>query len=128
MTMMAGREALILYKSLHRTVQRVFRGDIPAMLAARDKVCEEFIKNKTVKSEKSIAELINQGREVQMILDQSVVQIQKKNEEKFQMNIRDETFMFDNNPFRADVTPEEYKMANRRSRRRGGKCDDARKD
>lgn len=35
---MSGREAVVLYKSLHRTIQRVFRGDIPAMLAARDKV------------------------------------------------------------------------------------------
>ena len=26
------------------------RGDIPAMLAARDKVCEEFNKNRNVKS------------------------------------------------------------------------------
>jgi len=122
---MPGREALILYKNLHRTVQRVFRGDIPAMLAARDKVCEEFNKNRNVKSEASITELLNQGRQVQEILDKSVVQIKKTEEDKFQMNIRDQTHMFDNNPFRDDVTPEEYKMANRRSRRKGGKCDDA---
>jgi len=125
---MPGREALILYKNLHRTVQRVFRGDIPAMLAARDKVCEEFNKNRNVKSEASITELLNQGRQVQEILDKSVVQIKKTEEDKFQMNIRDETHMFDNNPFRDDVTPEEYKMANRRSRRKGGKCDDAKTD
>jgi len=65
------------------------------------------------------------GRQVQEILDKSVVQIKKTEEDKFQMNIRDQTHMFDNNPFRDDVTPEEYKMANRRSRRKGGKCDDA---
>jgi len=122
---MPGREALILYKNLHRTVQRVFRGDIPAMLAARDKVCEEFNKNRNVKSEASISEFLNQGRQVQEILEKSVVQIKKTEEDKFQMNIRDETHMFENNPFRDDVTPEEYKMANRRSRRKGGKCDDA---
>jgi len=141
---MPGREALILYKNLHRTVQRVFRGDIPAMLAARDKVCEEFNKNRNVNSETSIAELLNQGiqycffqlsfvilqpgKQVQEILDKSVVQIKKTEEDKFQMNIRDQTHMFDNNPFRDDVTPEEYKMANRRSRRKGGKCDDAKTD
>ena len=38
-----------------------FRGDIPAMLAARDKVCAEFHKNKHVKSETSIKELVMQG-------------------------------------------------------------------
>ena len=39
----------------------ITRGDIPAMLAARDKVCEEFNKNRNVNSEASIAELLNQG-------------------------------------------------------------------
>ena len=34
---------------------------MPAMLAARDKVCEEFYKNKHVTSQSSVAELINQG-------------------------------------------------------------------
>jgi len=125
---MPGREALTLYKSLHRTVQRVFRGDITAMLAARDKICDEFNKNRNVKNETSIVELINQGKQVQEILDKSVVQIQKTEEDKFQMNIRNETHMFENNPFRDDVTPEEYKMANRRSRRKGGKCEDAKSD
>lgn len=117
-----------MYKSLHRTIQRVFRGDMPAMLAARDKVCEEFYKNKHVTSQSSVAELINQGREVQKILSQSVVQIERKTEDNYQMNIRDDTYMFENNPFRDDVTPEEYKMANKRSRKRGGTCDEAKKD
>jgi len=125
---MTSREAVILYKSLHRTIQRVFRGDMPAMLAARDKVCEEFSKNKHVKSQSSVAELLNQGKEVQKILSQSVVQIERKTEDNFQMNIRDDTYMFENNPFRDDVTPEEYKMANKRSRKRGGTCDEAKKD
>ena len=35
---MSGREGVRLYKALHRTVQRVFRGDRAAMFAARDKV------------------------------------------------------------------------------------------
>lgn len=104
---MSPREALVLYKSLHRTVQRVFRGDIPAMLAARDKVCEEFIKHRGVASETSVRELVKQGWDVQSILSQQVVQLAKKEEDKFQMNIRDETHMFENNPFRVDITEEE---------------------
>ena len=40
---MAGREALSLYKTLHRTVQKVFRGDLQAMFAARDKVGKLFL-------------------------------------------------------------------------------------
>ena len=35
---MSGREGVRLYKALHRTVQRVFKGDMAAMFAARDKV------------------------------------------------------------------------------------------
>ena len=39
---MSGREGVRLYKALHRTVQRVFRGDRAAMFAARDKVLHGF--------------------------------------------------------------------------------------
>ena len=35
-----------MYKALHRTVQRVFKGDMAAMFAARDKVCEELDKSR----------------------------------------------------------------------------------
>ena len=40
---MSGREGVRLYKALHRTVQRVFRGDRAAMFAARDKVLYGFL-------------------------------------------------------------------------------------
>ena len=42
---MSGREGVRLYKALHRTVQRVFRGDRAAMFAARDKVLYVFLSN-----------------------------------------------------------------------------------
>jgi len=125
---MGGREAVALYKALHRTVQRVFSGDIPAMLAARDKVCEEFEKNRRVTSQTSITELIKQGEDVNRILGESVVQLVREGEappgeqEKFQLNIRPETHMFENNPFRDDVTKDQYKAANRAAN--FGKCDD----
>jgi len=126
---MSGREALKLYKTLHRTVQTVFRGDIPAMMAARDKVCDEFNKHKNVQSETSIKELLKQGWDVRDILSQQVVQLAKNEDgERFQMNIREDTHMFENNPFRDDISDKEYKMANRRSRRKGGSCDEAKKE
>jgi len=121
---MSRREALKLYKSLHRTVQRTFKGDIPALLAARDKICEEYHKNRHVRSEPAIAELINHGQEVNRILAETVVQVARVEEDKYELRIRQETHMFDNNPFRDDVTEEEYKAANRKARMRG-KCDDA---
>lgn len=120
---MAGREALSLYKTLHRTVQKVFRGDLQAMFAARDKVCDEFEKNRGVTSEVSIRELLKQGQDVNTILNESVVQIQKKEDEKFELNIRPETHMFENNPFRDDVTAAQYRAENRKAKMKG-RCDD----
>ena len=115
--MNSNREALILYKTLHRTVQRVFKGDFKAMFAARDKVCDEFNKYKNVTNKNAIEGLIKQGWEAQTILAQTVVQIDQVNEDKYQMNIRDETFKFENNPFRDDITDEQYRGANRKSRK-----------
>ena len=120
---MSRSEVLKLYKSLHRTIQRVFKGDHEAMFAARDKVCEGFGKYKNVTSENSVQALVNQGWEVEGILSKQIVQIQQVEGDKYQMNIREETHKFENNPFRDDVTPEEYKAANRKARRRGT-CDD----
>ena len=93
-----GRETLRLYKSLHRTIQRVFAGDRQAMFAARDKVWAEFGKYKNVKSQTSITELVNQGWEAQRTLSQLVIQMEKVEGNNFKMNIRDENYKFENNP------------------------------
>ena len=76
------REALRLYKSLHRTIQRVFNGDQAAMFAARDKVCEEFHKYRNVTNANATEGLLKQGWEVQTILAQTVVQLEQVKEEK----------------------------------------------
>jgi len=120
-------EALKLYKNLHRTVQKVFVGDQPAMFAARDKICEEFAKNRHVTSPTAVSELINHGQQVKQILTESVFQLEQVSQDKYHMNVRDEIHLFENNPFREDVTEDEYKSANKRSRKRGGACDDAKK-
>jgi len=124
---MSRSEALHLYKSLHRTVQRVFKGDIAAMFAARDKICEEFDKNRKVVNATAKTELISHGWEVNKILAETVVQVQKVEDDRYHLRIREETHMFENNPFREDVTEDEYRAANRASRRRGGNCDQAKK-
>merc|ERR1719458_1788711 len=57
---------------------------------------------------------MKQGWDANKILSESVVQLQKTDEESFELKIRPgETHMFDNNPFRDDVTEEEYRAANR---------------
>jgi len=105
----------------------VFKGDIAAMFAARDKICEEFDKNRKVVNATAKTELISHGWEVNKILAETVVQVQKVEEDRYALRIREETHMFENNPFREDVTEEEYRAANRASRRRGGGCDQAKK-
>ena len=111
------REALRLYKSLHRTIQRVFNGDQAAMFAARDKVCEEFHKYRNVTNANATEGLLKQGWEAQTILAQTVVQLEQVKEEKYKLNVREETHKFENNPFRDDITDEQYRGANRKSRK-----------
>eukprot|EP00088_Acartia_fossae_P032585 TRINITY_DN33344_c0_g1_i1.p1 TRINITY_DN33344_c0_g1~~TRINITY_DN33344_c0_g1_i1.p1 ORF type:complete len:139 (-),score=28.11 TRINITY_DN33344_c0_g1_i1:173-556(-) len=125
---MSRSEALKLYKSLHRTVQKVFKGDLPTMFAARDKICDEYDKNRKVANEEAVKELISYGWNVKKILAETVVQVEKVEQNRYQMKIREETHMFENNPFREDVTEEEYRAANKSARRRGGSCDEAKKD
>ena len=81
--MTSHREALRLYKSLHRTIQRVFNGDQAAMFAARDKVCEEFHKYRNVTNANATEGLLKQGWEAQTILAQTVVQLEQVKEEKY---------------------------------------------
>ena len=117
------REALRLFKSLHRTIQRVFKGDHAAMFAARDKVCEEFHKYRNVTNANAVEGLLKQGWEAQTILAQTVVQLEQVKEEKYKLNVREETHKFENNPFRDDITDEQYRGANRKSRKMKT-CDD----
>ena len=70
------------------------------MFAARDKVCEEFAKYRNVTSQSSVKELINQGWEAQNTLSQLVVQMEKVEADTYKINIRDENYKFENNPFR----------------------------
>ena len=115
--MTSNREALRLYKSLHRTVQRVFKGDYRAMFAARDKVCEEFNKYRHVTNVNAVEGLIKQGWEAQATLAQTVVQLEQVKDEKYKLNVREETYKFENNPFRDDITDEQYRGANRKARK-----------
>ena len=98
--MSGARETLRLYKSLHRTIQKVFAKDRQAMMAARDKVWEEFGKYRNVTNETSRTELVNQGWEAQKTLSQLVIQMEKVEGDTFKMNIREENYKFENNPFR----------------------------
>ncbi|XP_027460809.1 complex III assembly factor LYRM7 isoform X2 [Zalophus californianus] len=66
-------KVLQLFKTLHRTRQRVFKNDTRA-LEARIKINEEFKNNKSETSPKKIEELIKIGSDVELLLRTSVIQ------------------------------------------------------
>ncbi|XP_053557627.1 complex III assembly factor LYRM7 isoform X2 [Bombina bombina] len=67
-------KVLQLFKSLHRTRQAVFQNDTRALEAARQKINEEFKKNKMESSPGKISELLKIGTDVEIILRTSVIQ------------------------------------------------------
>ncbi len=69
-------EVLKLYKQLHRTVQRVFRGDESAISAARVRIRSDFEKNKHVQAPVAVDELINLGRDCDRVLREQVFQLE----------------------------------------------------
>ncbi|XP_069083411.1 complex III assembly factor LYRM7 isoform X2 [Pleurodeles waltl] len=72
---MDGRmKVLRLFKSLHRTRQQVFKNDDRALEAARQKINEEFKKNKNLTSTDKVAEQIKIGTDVEIFLRTSVIQ------------------------------------------------------
>uniref|UniRef100_M3YJN5 Complex III assembly factor LYRM7 n=1 Tax=Mustela putorius furo TaxID=9669 RepID=M3YJN5_MUSPF len=67
-------KVLQLFKTLHRTRQRVFKNDTRALEAARIKINEEFKSNKSETSPKKIEELIKIASDVELLLRTSVIQ------------------------------------------------------
>ncbi|XP_069610180.1 complex III assembly factor LYRM7 isoform X1 [Ranitomeya imitator] len=72
---MAGRmKVLKLFKTLHRTRQHVFQNDVRALAAARQKINEEFQKNRNESAPEKISELIKIGQDVEVLLRTTVIQ------------------------------------------------------
>ncbi|MBN3318341.1 LYRM7 factor, partial [Atractosteus spatula] len=67
-------KVLRLFKLLHRTRQNVFRDDSRALGAARQKINEEFKKNRNETSVEKINEMIKLGSDVEIVLRQTVIQ------------------------------------------------------
>ncbi|XP_065093701.1 complex III assembly factor LYRM7 [Ochlerotatus camptorhynchus] len=90
------REALKWYKTLQRTKDHVFAGDHRAIVAARQRIREEFLKNKNLTEEKDIKEKIKIARDVDVELRGSVVQAVKVHENVYQAKITGDTKKLDN--------------------------------
>ena len=107
-------QALKLYKTLNRTIQKVFRNDPTGISMANIEIRKEFDKNRDVTSENALKELIEHGYGVNYVLDKKVLQLQQMDEKgRYKVNIRPDMEFGINTPYRDDITVEQYKEANR---------------
>ncbi|XP_058125066.1 complex III assembly factor LYRM7 [Anopheles ziemanni] len=97
------REALRWYKILQRTKNDVFAGDFRTITAARQRIREEFIKNKDITDEKEIQEKIKIAKDVEVELRSSVVQAVRKQPTVFEARITPDTKKMDNVMFDPDA-------------------------
>lgn len=91
-------KVLRVFRALHRTRQRVFKDDDTALTAARLKINEEFRKNKTETSEENIEKMIKMGSDVEIVLRDSVVQMEHVAENKLLLRPR-ESLLLENVPY-----------------------------
>ncbi|XP_055534378.1 complex III assembly factor LYRM7 [Wyeomyia smithii] len=90
------KEALKWYKTLQRTKNQVFKGDQRTIEAARQRIREEFIKNKDLSSEKDIQEKIKIAKDVDVELRSTVVQAVRVDENRYQARITKDTKKLEN--------------------------------
>ncbi|PSN50273.1 Complex III assembly factor LYRM7 [Blattella germanica] len=99
MTSAIRREVLRCFKNLHRTRQKVFSEDEFALQAARNRINEEFKKNKHVTNQESIKEMVNLSKAVEDEMKASIVQACEVAPGKYELRILPETRKLDNIPF-----------------------------
>ncbi|KAM6289619.1 complex III assembly factor LYRM7 isoform 1-T1 [Aegotheles albertisi] len=96
--MASRRQALKLFKLLHRTRQAVFKNDARALEAARQKINEEFKHNQNETSQEKINELLKIASDVEMILRTSVIQAVHTDSDKILLIPRKDLLQ-DNTPY-----------------------------
>ena len=107
-------QSLKLYKTLNRTIEKVFQNDLVGINMANIEIRKEFDKNRNVTSENALKELIEHGYGVNYVLDKKVLQLQQMDKKgRYKANIRPDMEFGINTPYRDDITEEQYKEANR---------------
>ncbi|XP_033469356.1 complex III assembly factor LYRM7 [Epinephelus lanceolatus] len=91
-------KVLSTFKALHRTRLAVFKDDDRALTAARLKINEEFRKNKNETSEENINKMIKMGSDVEIVLRESVLQMEHIGDKKLLLRPR-ESHMLENVPY-----------------------------
>uniref|UniRef100_W8C6A6 Complex III assembly factor LYRM7 n=1 Tax=Ceratitis capitata TaxID=7213 RepID=W8C6A6_CERCA len=116
------REALRVFKKLHRTRQFVFQGDERTLEAGRREINEHFRKNRNEKNEDEIKKMIALAKDVDKELRTSVIQAVQEKEGVYQLRITEETTRLDNVVFNPDAIIEGLKPSGRKERTSGGCC------
>lgn len=88
------------FKTLHKTRQSVFKGDVNALSEARKKINEEYKKYKNVSEASTIEEMVKYANEVEEVLRKCVIQAKEVEPGKFEAQITKETLRLDNVPFK----------------------------
>ncbi|XP_024153778.1 complex III assembly factor LYRM7 isoform X2 [Oryzias melastigma] len=91
-------KVLNTFKALHRTRMAAFKDDERALTAARLKINEEFKKNKNETSEENILKMIKMGSDVEIVLRESVVQVEHIGEQRLLLRPR-EGLLLENVPY-----------------------------
>ena len=77
-----------LYRQLHRTTKTVFKDDFASIGTVSAKIRGEFERNRNVKNEAAIEELLKFGQESDEILRKFVLQIEQVDETTYRTHIR----------------------------------------
>ncbi|XP_026211566.1 complex III assembly factor LYRM7 [Anabas testudineus] len=91
-------KVLSVFKALHRTRMAVFKDDNRALTAARLKINEEFQKNKNETSEENIKQMIKMGSDVEVVLRETVLQMEHKEDNTLLLRPR-ESLLLENVPY-----------------------------
>ncbi|XP_037043059.1 complex III assembly factor LYRM7 [Bradysia coprophila] len=94
--MSVKQRVLSTFKSLHRVASKTFDGDERSLSTVRNKINEEFKKNKHVQNEGSINELVKLAQDVEYELKTNVIQAKEKEPGVYEAKITGDTTKLDN--------------------------------
>ncbi|XP_043289865.1 complex III assembly factor LYRM7 [Venturia canescens] len=101
------REALKIFKKLHRTRLNTFKGDEFALDLTRLKINEEFRKNMNVTDEAAVIELIKFAEAIEHEIRTTVIQAVEKGPGRYELRITDDTVKVSNEVAPGSYVPKE---------------------
>lgn len=101
------RLVLMSFKKLHRTRMRVFDGDEKTLLAARNKINEEYKKNKNANNAEAIEAMIKFGEDVERELRTRIIQAREVKPGVYEAKITEDTIKLDNISYNASAVVED---------------------